>query len=709
MTRFSADQLAYAATRTSYLDRERAREFLRTMDIGMSVGHWSAGDFCDRFAPRVPLGRPRASSNDFEGQCRRTKAAGVDAIEIHQTVFEKTLNGDLDPAAIERARNGFLKELGITVTACNINTWTNPKFRLGGPCNPDPALRRAALEESPQGRRDLPADEDPRAQRLAGLRRRRLPLPDRLQAVARVVHRGARHRQQACLEHGIRLAIEPKPYEPRELYMIVPTAASAILVAQRVNAGVRRDQLRPHHRLRPPEDGGDDRVHVVRPRRLRRRAGAQVRRQRRPPGAQRPGPDVRHDFDSRVGGVHDRHRLRHQLRARSRRGLRGRAEAGTSVFRTRAATQGVLLHPKDPHLARQNPADYLAGLKASVTGALAAARQSDRASPRARDRHRRGHHRLDADAGRREGPAARLDPRLAVEPRRARLALEGPHRAEEAAGSPSRAAHAPAVPRADRRHLLVGVVLVEDLALPERRAGRLRRGRSWVELADFVPACSPASTTRARSALRLRGRAQGDVLRRRGAACRRRSSSRASTRSWPRCATGSTTKAHPRTAGGRAVTASGRAKLGLPRASHRDGRLRRPLRRRRLRRPPGTLVKIIGTSTCDCAVAPAQEKVADIPGICGIVNGSILPGYYGIEAGQSAVGDILNWWVGICEGDERAARRARPRPRAAAGESRACSPSTGTTATARSWWTRGSPACSSARRCTPRAPRSTAR
>jgi L-ribulokinase len=67
----------------------------------------------------------------------------------------------------------------------------------------------------------------------------------------------------------------------------------------------------------------------------------------------------------------------------------------------------------------------------------------------------------------------------------------------------------------------------------------------------------------------------------------------------------------------------------------------------------GTLVKIIGTSTCDCAVAPAKEKVQDVPGICGIVNGSIMPGYYGIEAGQSAVGDILKWWVeGVCAGSE---------------------------------------------------------
>ncbi len=66
----------------------------------------------------------------------------------------------------------------------------------------------------------------------------------------------------------------------------------------------------------------------------------------------------------------------------------------------------------------------------------------------------------------------------------------------------------------------------------------------------------------------------------------------------------------------------------------------------------GTLVKVIGTSTCDCAVVRGSKVLEDIPGICGIVRGSILPGYYGIEAGQSAVGDLFKWWVeGICGGD----------------------------------------------------------
>ena len=60
---------------------------------------------------------------------------------------------------------------------------------------------------------------------------------------------------------------------------------------------------------------------------------------------------------------------------------------------------------------------------------------------------------------------------------------------------------------------------------------------------------------------------------------------------------------------------------------------------------PGTLVKTLGTSTCDLMIAPTDAPLADIPGVCGIVNGSILPGYFGIEAGQSAVGDIFNWFV----------------------------------------------------------------
>ena len=59
----------------------------------------------------------------------------------------------------------------------------------------------------------------------------------------------------------------------------------------------------------------------------------------------------------------------------------------------------------------------------------------------------------------------------------------------------------------------------------------------------------------------------------------------------------------------------------------------------------GTLVKILGTSTCDITVVPNSERLGNVPGVCGVVDGSVLPGHYGIEAGQSAVGDIFLWFV----------------------------------------------------------------
>jgi len=58
---------------------------------------------------------------------------------------------------------------------------------------------------------------------------------------------------------------------------------------------------------------------------------------------------------------------------------------------------------------------------------------------------------------------------------------------------------------------------------------------------------------------------------------------------------------------------------------------------------PGTLCKIIGTSTCDMMVVPADKDLVDIPGVCGLADSSIVPGTVGIEAGQSAVGDLFNW------------------------------------------------------------------
>jgi xylose isomerase len=235
MSRFSDDQLDFAEALETPLDRAASIEFLRALDIKMSVGHWSAGDFFDRFAPVGYHSDDPGFSNAFEAQCRRTKAAGIDAIEIHQHVFEKELNGELDFGAMKRARDGFLPELGMKVTACNINTWTHPKFRLGGACNPDSDLRRDALEEIFKAVEICKEMDIPIISVWPGSDGAdyhfQIDYLESLEWFAEALAKA----NEVCLEAGIRLAIEPKPYEPRELYMIVPTAASAILVASRVN------------------------------------------------------------------------------------------------------------------------------------------------------------------------------------------------------------------------------------------------------------------------------------------------------------------------------------------------------------------------------------------------------------------------------------------------------------------------------------------
>ena len=106
------------------------------------------------------------------------------------------------------------------------------------------------------------------------------------------------------------------------------------------------------------------------------------------------------------------------------------------------------------------------------------------------------------------------------------------------------------------------------------------------------------------------------------------------------------------------------------------------------------LVKIIGTSTCVTSrfVRMAREAGGVVPGLCGIGDGSVLPGYFGLEAGQSAVGDIFNWWVHYIQpyGDKlshkhldaeamQIEKRANP----------ACSRWIGIMAIERCWWTSG--------------------
>jgi L-ribulokinase len=328
---------------------------------------------------------------------------------------------------------------------------------------------------------------------------------------------------------------------------------------------------------------------------------------------------------------------------------------GTHVFDYPSGTQGILLDPKDPHLARQNPADYVEGIRAAVKGALA---QAEGANGFER-RHVVG---IGVDTtGSTPLPVDAANRPLAVDPKwkdtlAAHAWLWKDHTgAEEAA----------AITETARKHAPQYLAPIGGVYSSEWFWSKVWRclkvapevfdaAESWIELADFVPAVL-AGVGRPRDAMRCicaaghkalysdawGGLPDKEFLKRldpRLAALRDRLFDKAHAADRP---AGTLAKAWAQELGlaEEIVVAMGGfdAHYGAVGSGVKTG----------------TLVKIIGTSTCDCAIAPASAKVAEVPGICGIVNGSIMPGYYGIEAGQSAVGDILRWWVDeVCRGND---------------------------------------------------------
>jgi L-ribulokinase len=327
---------------------------------------------------------------------------------------------------------------------------------------------------------------------------------------------------------------------------------------------------------------------------------------------------------------------------------------GTHVFDYPSGDAGVLLDAKQPHLARQNPADYIDGLRVVVGGALKAA---DAGPGFTRDRvigigvDTTGSTPLPIDAGAR--PLA-LDPKWQANlAAHAWLWKDHTSAAEAVAITEAAKAHAP-----ELLEPIGGTYSSEWWWSKIWRCLKVApdvfdAAASWVELADFIPAvlsgvsdskqivrCICAAGHKAMYSDAWGGLPPKTFLARldpKLADLRDRLYDRAYPPGRP---AGQLSEAWAREFGlrpGIAIAMGGfDAHYGAVGSGIRTG----------------TLVKIIGTSTCDCAIAPVDGKIADVPGICGIVNGSIMPGFYGIEAGQSAVGDILNWWVRFCQGDE---------------------------------------------------------
>ncbi len=321
-------------------------------------------------------------------------------------------------------------------------------------------------------------------------------------------------------------------------------------------------------------------------------------------------------------------------------------EFGTAVWHYQHGDAGVILDPRDPNLARQHPADYLAGTEQAVRGALAEAARRG-VTPDAvvgLGVDTTGSTPIPVNA---EGLPVALLPGLGDNPAACAWLWKdhtGHAEAEEITELASRLQPEYLAKCGGRysSEWFWSKILKCCRVAPDV----FREIHTWVEFADFIPAVLTAT-------------AHPDRLKRGICAAGHKAMFHKSWGGYPSReflnrldpALGRIRDTLPSQAYSVADSAGGlcpqwAARLGLrggiPVAigafDAHLGAVGSGIR-------PGTFVKIMGTSTCDLAISPLDQPLADIPGLCGIVPESVIPSYHGLEAGQSAVGDIFNWFV----------------------------------------------------------------
>jgi L-ribulokinase len=323
-------------------------------------------------------------------------------------------------------------------------------------------------------------------------------------------------------------------------------------------------------------------------------------------------------------------------------------ELASEVFAYPSGTDGVILDDSDPNLARQNPADYLAGIESIITGAIRKGRECDpEFNPEAVigiGVDTTGSSPMPVD---KNGYPLCFQPQFKDNPA-AMVWLWKDHTSfREAALITETASRM-------RPHYLskVGGVYSSEwwwskiLRCKTAAEDVFNAAYSWIEICDWIPAA-------------LTGELSPEKIKR------------------SICAAGHKALFNPSWSGlpdrefldsffpgfgslrkhlyDKAYVADVRAgtlsqewadKLGLPRSTAvAVGAFDAHIGAVGAGISPGVLVKIVGTSTCDIMIHPNNEKLLDIPGVCGIVDGSVVDGYYGIEAGQSGVGDIFLWFM----------------------------------------------------------------
>ena len=322
-------------------------------------------------------------------------------------------------------------------------------------------------------------------------------------------------------------------------------------------------------------------------------------------------------------------------------------EIAASVWGYAHGDQGVVLDPRQPDLARQHPADYLEGIRRTVRGALKAARARKGFAP---DRvvgigvDTTGSTPMPVD---RAGRALTDQPAFRENPAAMAWLWKDHTGHAEAAEITAAAAQRKPEYLAKCGGTYSSEWFWSKILRCRRAAPKVfAAAHTWVELADWVPAV-------------LTGTTAPEQMKRGYCAAGHKAMFHPSWGGYPaadflaaldpglaRIRATLPERAHTIAEAAGGLTPEWAKALGLPAGLPvAVGAFDAHLGAVGSGIEPGTLVKIIGTSTCDIAVAPLSTALPDIPGLCGIVPESVLPGCHGLEAGQSAVGDIFNWFV----------------------------------------------------------------
>ena len=330
---------------------------------------------------------------------------------------------------------------------------------------------------------------------------------------------------------------------------------------------------------------------------------------------------------------------------------------GSAVAAFSSGEDGVITRPGEPHLARQDPADHLACLERCALAALAEAEQEETGFARSQlvgvGVDTTGSTPLPLDDSLRPlgmDPAFRDDPA-------AMAWLWKDHTAAAEAREISVAIAAAGLPYLSR---CGGAYSSEWFWSKMLRAARTapavaEAAAGWLEMADWIPAELCGIDDFAAVRIGVCGAGHKGLY-------------QPEWGGWPD--RGLLASLHPRLADWRdrlpssaspagepvgTLAPSWQQRLGLGAVPVSVGALDAHLGAVGSGVRPGCLVKILGTSTCDITVSGDAPVPTDIPGVAGAVDGSVLPGRVGVEAGQSAVGDLFAWWSRLLGGVDLAA------------------------------------------------------